>query len=155
MKTEARLIGAGIVLIVLGVLTAVLVTEATATSNLPGDVTTQPEPMTTKTTPSGSGLQGFVYRGPIAPVCVAGTPCSEPARNVTLAFSRRGRVVGRVVTNSAGQYRIHLLAGRYRVRYGARPSSQKAIAQELAPNHARVSAGRFTRVNFSIDTGIR
>ena len=35
-------------------------------------------------------------RGPIAPVCVAGQPCSEPAKNVTLTID------GREVTVAAG-----------------------------------------------------
>ena len=38
-------------------------------------------------------------RGPIAPVCVAGQPCSEPAKNVTLVFVRNGRVARRTKTN--------------------------------------------------------
>ena len=33
---------------------------------------------------TSSGLRGLVTRGPIVPVCAAGQPCSEPAKNVTL-----------------------------------------------------------------------
>ena len=98
-----------------------------------------------------SGLHGVVERGPIAPVCVAEEPCTEPAKNVTLLFSRNGRIVGRAVTDSAGRYRLRLPAGVYAVR---RPGSP-GIGRGIEPNHARVYAGRFVRVDFSIDTGIR
>ena len=98
-----------------------------------------------------SGLHGVVMRGPIAPVCVAEEPCTEPAKNVTLLFFRNGRIVGRAVTDSAGRYRLRLPAGVYAVR---RPPPL-GIGRGIEPNHARVYARRFVRVDFSIDTGIR
>jgi hypothetical protein len=98
-----------------------------------------------------SGLRGIVTRGPITPVCVAEQPCTEPARNVTLLFSHDARVVGRAVTNDEGRYRVRLPAGLYSVR---RPGVVR-IDRRLEPDHARVRAGRFSRVDFSIDTGIR
>ena len=101
------------------------------------------------TTPSG--LRGLVNRGPIAPVCVAGQPCSEPAKNVLLMFSRSGRVVRRVTTNEKGRYRVALAPGLYAVRLKTRQS----IGRGLEPLRARVVANRFRRVDFSIDTGIR
>ncbi len=104
-----------------------------------------------QTTALSSGLRGVVVRGPIAPVCVAEEPCTEPARNVTLLFSRNSRVVGRAVTDTAGRYRVHLPAGVYAVR---RPGSP-GIGRGIEPNHARVYVRRFVRVDFSIDTGIR
>ena len=104
-----------------------------------------------QTTALSSGLRGVVVRGPIAPVCVAEEPCTEPARNVTLLFSRNSRIVGRAVTDTAGRYRVRLPVGVYAVR---RPGSM-GIGRGIEPNRARVSAGRFSRVDFSIDTGIR
>jgi hypothetical protein len=104
-----------------------------------------------QTTALSSGLRGVVVRGPIAPVCVAEQPCTEPARNITLLFSRNSRVVGRAVTDTAGRYRVRLSAGVYAVR---RPGSV-GIGRGIEPNRARVYAGRFVRVDFSIDTGIR
>jgi hypothetical protein len=102
-------------------------------------------------TKTSSGLRGIVTRGPITPVCVVEQPCSEPARNVTLLFSRNAHVVGRAVTNAEGRYLVRLPAGRYSVR---RPGAV-TIGRGLEPDHARVRAGRFFRVDFSIDTGIR
>jgi hypothetical protein len=104
-----------------------------------------------QSTSVSSGLRGVVVRGPIAPVCVAEDPCTAPARNVTLLFSRNGRTVGRAVTDTAGRYRVRLPVGVYAVR---RPGSM-GIGRGIEPNRARVYAGRFSRVDFSIDTGIR
>jgi hypothetical protein len=98
-----------------------------------------------------SGLYGDVTRGPIAPVCVAAQPCTEPAKHVTLLFSRNGQIAGRSVTDSAGRYRVRLPAGIYAVRR----SATSAVDRRLEPNLVRVRAGRFARVDFSIDTGIR
>jgi hypothetical protein len=102
------------------------------------------------TVPRGS-LAGVVTRGPITPVCVAEQPCDAPAKNVTLLFSRNEQLVGRVVTDEAGRYRLRLPAGLYTVR---RPTAA-SIDRKLEPNHVRVYAGRLSRVDFSIDTGIR
>src|SRR5689334_8795966 len=103
-------------------------------------------------TPSRGTLSGVVSRGPIAPVCVAEQPCDGPAANVRLVFVRQGTIAGRAVTNSAGRYRVSLEAGSYVVR---RATVRVAFDRKLQPNHARVYAGRVTRVNFSIDSGIR
>jgi hypothetical protein len=100
---------------------------------------------------SSSGLRGLVTRGPIAPVCVAGQPCSEPAKDVTLVFSRNGRVVRRARTNDQGRYRVALAPGLYTVRLTPKPS----IGRGLEPLRARVLRGSFRRLDFSIDTGIR
>jgi hypothetical protein len=101
------------------------------------------------TTPSG--LRGLVTRGPIVPVCAAGQPCDAPAKNVTLVFSRYGRVVRRATTNDHGRYRVRLAPGLYAVRLQVK----QQIGRGLQPVRARVVASRFRRVDFSIDTGIR
>lgn len=98
-----------------------------------------------------SGLWGEVRRGPIVPVCVAEQPCDAPAKNVTLAFVRNGDVVRRATTNEQGRYRVRLAAGTYSVRLSQKP----AVGRSLDPVQARVRAGRFVRVDFSIDTGIQ
>jgi hypothetical protein len=97
-------------------------------------------------------LAGLVTRGPITPVCVAEQPCDAPAPNVRLLFSRNGAVVGRAITNQDGRYRLRLPPGPYNVRRAASPA---VIDRKLDPSRARVYAGRVTRVDFSIDTGIR
>jgi hypothetical protein len=102
-------------------------------------------------TPSPSGLRGTVTRGPISPVCVAEQPCSEPAPNVTLLFSRRGHITARSTTDATGKYRVRLAPGRYQVSRTAQPRTGRGFD----PDHVQVLPGRFTRVDFSIDTGIR
>jgi hypothetical protein len=100
---------------------------------------------------SSSGLRGAVTRGPIMPVCVAGEPCDGPAKNVTLAFVQNGRVVRRTTTNELGRYRVALAPGLYAVRLQVK----QRIGRGLQPRSARVFAGHFRRLDFSIDTGIR
>jgi len=94
-----------------------------------------------------SGLRGLVTRGPVTPVCRAEAPCTAPARQVVLSFTRRG-VSTETRTGDDGRYRIALPPGVYSVRvrsarFGAEPKS------------ATVVAGRFAVRDFSIDTGIR
>jgi len=94
-----------------------------------------------------SGLHGVVTKGPITPVCRVGIPCSAPAANTTLVFTRLG-LAKQVTTDWAGRYRIRLVPGRYAVRvrgarFGFRPTS------------VFVRADVFRLINFAIDTGIR
>jgi hypothetical protein len=98
-----------------------------------------------------SGLQGDVTRGPIAPVCRLDQPCTEPARHVTLMFSRNGRLAGRALTDEAGHYRLRLPPGTYLVRR----SVVKGPDWKLSPRRVQIHAGRFVRLDFAIDTGIR
>jgi hypothetical protein len=98
-----------------------------------------------------SGLYGFVRRGPIVPVCVAGQPCDGPAKSFPLVFWRNGKVAGRTTTSKTGAYRIRLAPGVYAVRSTATTS----IGRPAEPRTARVGIGRFRRVDFFFDTGIR
>ena len=98
-----------------------------------------------------SGLRGIVTRGPIGPVCVAEQPCTEPAPDVTLVFASGGHVVGKTTTDGEGRYRIRLAPGLYRVSR----TGEARLGRRMEPVQARVVLGRFARVDFSIDTGIR
>jgi hypothetical protein len=100
---------------------------------------------------AGSGLRGLVTRGPIMPVCIVDQPCDEPAANVKLLFLRKGAVVSSVRTSATGMYRLALAPGRYSVRLPGRP----ALGRIVKPQTVRVVRGRYLRVDFSIDTGIR
>ncbi len=94
-----------------------------------------------------SGLYGKVTRGPITPVCVAEQPCSEPAAGATLRFLRDGHLVAQAHVKDDGTYRIALEPGAYTVAAQSR--------RPLDPSTTRVRTGRFVRVDFAIDTGIR
>jgi hypothetical protein len=96
-----------------------------------------------------SGLRGIVTRGPITPVCIENEPCEEPAAGVVLRFSRRGVIVARARTDTAGRYRVKLLPGRYTVTTALR------AGVTLTPPTARVVPARLARVDFFIDTGIQ
>jgi hypothetical protein len=100
---------------------------------------------------TGSGLRGLVSRGPIMPVCMVDQPCDEPAANVRLVFLRNGEVVSRARTGATGWYRVALAPGLYAVRLPGKP----ALGRIVKPQTARVLRGRYSRVDFSIDTGIR
>jgi hypothetical protein len=93
-----------------------------------------------------SGLYGKVTRGPIAPVCVAEQPCSEPAAGVLLKFSRGGKAVASTRSRADGSYRIGLAPALYKIKLSAR---------SIDPSEVTVRSGRFRHVDFSIDTGIR
>jgi hypothetical protein len=94
------------------------------------------------------GLKGRVMRGPTMPVCRVGVPCEEPARGVKLSFYRSGKVVARTTTNQKGWYRIALRSAPYSVR-------TNTFEKVIWPSRVRVPSGRFKRVDFHVDTGIR
>lgn len=94
-------------------------------------------------------IHGTVMRGPTAPVCRVGTPCSAPAKNVTLSFTRNGTTRS-TTTDTHGRYSIRLTAGVYAVKTNQRPFG--TVPQ---PRSVRVRASRSARVDFAIDTGIR
>ena len=102
------------------------------------------------TMPRGT-VAGVVTRGPITPVCAAEQPCDEPAAHVTLVFSHADREVARVTTGTDGRYRLRLPATTYQVRR----ARSGAPDRKLEPHSVLVRAGRLTRIDFSIDTGIR
>jgi hypothetical protein len=97
-----------------------------------------------------SGLRGVVLRGPVQPVCRVGVPCDAPAAGSVLVFSRAGRVVPRTRTGADGRYRIALRPGRYAVR-----TNRTGFERAVRPAAVTVPTGRFARVTFRIDTGIR
>lgn len=99
-----------------------------------------------------SGLTGIVTRGPVTPVCRVDQPCDAPAA-VTLVFTRLtdGRTFAARSRAADGRYRIALAPGRYRVR------TRQASPFERVPSPSSVTVprGRYARVDFAIDTGIR
>ena len=100
-----------------------------------------------------SGLWGVATRGPVAPVCRAGTPCTAPAVGVRLLFSRGGVVRGGAVTTALGRYRITLQPGVYSITLARTIAGRPGFLHE--PLTVRVVAGRYRRADVSIDTGIR
>ena len=97
-----------------------------------------------------SGLYGSVVVSPAQPVCRVGVPCTAPAKNTWLTFSARGRSVVRARTDARGRYRVTLRPGTYVVGVGRR-----VIGRGLEPMRAVVRTGRYRRVDFTLDIGIR
>jgi hypothetical protein len=97
------------------------------------------------------GLYGQVVISPAFPVCVAGRPCTAPARQLTLLFRRRTRLVARATTDGRGRYRVALPAGSYRVA----PARSVGVGRGLDPRSVSVPRNRYARVNFTLDVGIR
>lgn len=93
-----------------------------------------------------SGLYGTVKRGPTSPVCIAGKPCSAPARYVSISFTNRAGLTSTAKTDTAGAYRIRLRPATYKV---------SVSSGRISPTAVRVVRSKMVRVNFSIDTGIR
>jgi hypothetical protein len=98
----------------------------------------------TAVTPA-SGLYGSVKRGPITPVCIAGKPCSAPARHVVLSFTNEVGTVTTTRTSADGTYRVRLYPATYRV---------STSSGRISPSLVHV-VRRLVHVNFRIDTGIR
>ena len=73
-----------------------------------------------------------------------------PAAGVVLRFARSGNVVAQVRTNAAGAYRVLLRPGTYSVT-----TPRPRIGSGLTPRVVRVLAGRVTRLDFHLDTGIQ
>jgi hypothetical protein len=94
-------------------------------------------------------IHGTVVRSPTAPVCRVGTPCSEPAKHITLTFTRNASTRS-TTTDDRGRYSIRLAAGAYAVKTNQRP-----FGRVPQPSTVRVRASQSRRVDFAIDTGIR
>jgi hypothetical protein len=109
----------------------------------------QPPPAPPQPLPaSGTGLIGYVSRGPVSPVCRVGVPCFRPAQ-VILRFGRRQAVAVRVSTRPTGVYRVVLKPGTYTVSVAG-----AGRLGRLRPSVVTVPASGWKRVNFVLSTGI-
>jgi hypothetical protein len=99
---------------------------------------------------SRNGLRGVVLIDPAYPICRVGQPCTAPARHVWLVFSRRGEALARTRTANDGSYRIALAPGTFAVS-----SPHHTLGRGLRPRSVVVRLGRYRRVNFRLDVGIR
>jgi hypothetical protein len=95
---------------------------------------------------SRSGVEGIVVRGPTSPACAAGSPCSAPARDVTVQATKGGNVVASTTTDNEGRFTLALHAGDYTI---------SALGRGTEPQDVHVTASKLTEVAFLIDTGIR
>jgi len=99
----------------------------------------------------GTGLYGKAVISPALPVCQEGVPCSKPAKGFRLRFYRGTRHIADVRTAADGTYKISLAPGIYRVG----TSTPQLLYPRIHPRTAKVPRGRYARLNFTIDIGIR
>jgi len=97
-----------------------------------------------------SGLRGKVMIAPATPSCQVGEPCTKPAPDVLLVFSRKGRTAHRTRTHDDGTYRIKLAPGTWTV---TAPGS--GLSRALDPRRVVVPRARYRRVTFMLDIGIQ
>jgi hypothetical protein len=95
-----------------------------------------------------SGLYGHATMGPLMPVCRRDVPCRGPAAHVTLLFLRGERIIEGTETDAEGRYGIALKPGRYSI-------ASTIGFGVVEPDTVTVLHGHFTRVDLSLDTGIR
>jgi hypothetical protein len=98
-----------------------------------------------------AGLEGKVVISPSTPHCSAGRSCSRPAVGVTLVFSKYGKQVLTTKTGKDGSYRVALPQGRYAISV----RGHRAVAPTVKPASATVSAGRYAKLDLTLDVGIR
>ena len=112
------------------------------------------EEQTKSPMPSMGVLVGRVTRGPSSSVeSLAGRLDPSPVANLRIMISSEaGEAVTSGMTDTRGDYRIDLPSGTYRVEIG--PLAGMEYTKDL-PAVVAVSAGRETRLDFRIDTGIR
>ena len=103
---------------------------------------------------STGGLAGVVTRGPTCPVQTKTTPCPpEPASGTrVLVLTPTGEQIGAPVTDNEGKYRVALPPGTYRIELGRLAGIE--FTKDV-PTTVIILEGRETRLDISIDTGIR
>jgi hypothetical protein len=98
-------------------------------------------------------LTGAVTMGPVSPLGGRGQPLSEPAVGVRILIEdMAGRRVGSAVTDHQGRYQVELPEGTYRVTMPPLPGLE--LTKDL-PATVGIGAGRDSRLDIYIDTGIR
>ena len=105
-------------------------------------------------TPDGSsGVFGHVTIGPVCPVVQVGEACPDKPYQATLIISTAsGKKVTRIVTGEDGNFRVGLLPGDYLLQPQTPQNQPLPIGQEQA---FAVTAGQFTELNVTYDSGIR
>ena len=98
-------------------------------------------------------LTGKVIRGPLSPVETTDTPSARPASGVKLVIlTPAGAEIDSVVTDDRGVYSIGLPPGTYHIEMG--PLGSLEFTKDL-PATVTITQGQETRLDISLDTGIR
>lgn len=100
-----------------------------------------------------SGVQGRVTIGPQCPVMQVGSPCPDAPSMATVRVLLNGEEVASGRSDEDGSFRIPVAPGEYTVE--AVPVAQTGIVTTASQPQVVVTAGRYTRVDLSLDSGIR
>ncbi len=100
-----------------------------------------------------SGIAGRVTIGPQCPVIQVGSPCPDVPYQAKVRVLQDGAEVAAGRSDQDGSFRIPLAPGRYVV--DAVPLDGNGIATAGAQPPVVVTAGGYTRVDLSFDSGIR
>ncbi len=98
-----------------------------------------------------TGLQGTVTRGPIAPTCQVGSPCTAPVAG-TFAVWRGTVPVTTFRSDSIGRYAVALDPGTYTLIAG---SDVPVFDPNERQRTATVGPSGYTVFDMTFDTGIR
>lgn len=102
-------------------------------------------------TPTGSGVEGQVFIGPMCPVVQEGQECpNQPYQAALTVLSPNGRKIVQVRTDEEGKFEIPLAPGEYILH----PESPNGLPFGSDQNFV-VEAGRFTDIVVNYDSGIR
>ena len=109
------------------------------------------EPIGPPTTVVTTGLEGFVIRGPVQPVCINGQPCEETFA-ATFHVKQGGSAIQHFTTAADGYFLVYLEPGAYEI-----VPDVAAPLHQPAQQARAVSVGEtgLTLVEISFDTGIR
>ena len=112
------------------------------------------DPMTEERQIRGNGtLSGKVTKGPVSPAQTGDTASALSVPGVTLLIrTPTGQAVQSVGTDAKGAYSVSLPAGTYQIEMG--PLTGIEFTKDL-PTTITIREGQATRLDISIDTGIR
>jgi hypothetical protein len=103
------------------------------------------------TAPSGTGLSGVVYRGPVAPVCALDQPCEAPF-SAGFSIQRGTTRVAAFQSDAQGHFEVRLSPGSYVVV----PDADAAIiSPKSQTKEVTVGPVGLTMIDLHFDTGIR
>jgi hypothetical protein len=107
----------------------------------------------TPTPDYSSGVYGQVTLGPVCPVVQVGKDCPDKPYQATLSIlTAAGNKVTTIVTAADGNFRVNLAPGNYLLRPET-PQNQPLPRAEEQP--FTVTAGQFTEISVTYDSGIR
>ena len=107
------------------------------------------EPSATPVT--DSGIEGYVFIGPVCPVVQVNNPCPDKPYQATLSvLDLHGKKILKFQTDINGYFQVPLTAGEYILRPESPGVMPNAPEQSFA-----ILAGQFIRLNITYDSGIR